>query len=180
MTAQPDPALLLLVEDDRALRTVLERALAARGFLVDAVDSKAAALAAVAARQPRFVVCDLRLPDGSGLDLLEELSQQAPAARAVVLTGWGSIPAALRAFRAGAVDFLTKPASADQIVAALLAEASATPPPELAVPTLDRVEWEHIQRVLSECGGNVSRAARLLGLDRRSLQRKLAKRPSGR
>jgi two-component system response regulator RegA len=96
-----------------------------------------------------------------------------------VLTGWGSIPAALRAFRAGAVDFLTKPATADQVVAALLAEPAGEPP-ELPVPSLDQVEWEHIQRVLSDSGGNVSRAARVLGLDRRSLQRKLAKRPPGR
>jgi two-component system response regulator RegA len=167
---------LLLVEDDRALRSALERALTARGFAVAAVAGKEAALEAARARRPSFIVCDLRLPDGSGLELLEELGQLVPDARAVVLTGWGSIPAALRAFRVGAVDFLTKPATADQVVAALLAE-NAGEPPELPVPSLDRVEWEHIQRVLSDSGGNVSRAARVLGLDRRSLQRKLAKRP---
>jgi two-component system response regulator RegA len=167
------------VEDDSALRRVLERSLGSRGFSVEAVATQAEAIAAAIARPPAFVVCDLRLPDGSGLDLLDRLAALVPRARRVVLTGWGSIPAALHALRAGAVDFLSKPVTTDQIVAALLGDPGSVTP-DLALPSLDRVEWEHIQRVLAECNGNVSLTARLLGLDRRSLQRKLAKRPRGR
>ncbi len=174
---EEDRSRLLLVEDDPAFRGALARALANRGYAVTAVATRAEARQAATESPPAFVVCDLRLPDGSGLDFLDELSALAPRARSVVLTGWGSIPAALRAVRAGAVDFLAKPAGVEEVLAAL---EQRRPTAEASLPTLHRVEWEHIQRVLDDCRGNVSQAARVLGLDRRSLQRKLAKRPPSR
>ena len=127
---------------------------------------------------PSFGIFDLKLPDGSGLDLVSGLSARNPQARSVVLTGWGSIPTALEAVRRGAIDFLAKPIEIGDLLRALgEAPAVEATPGEPEVPSLDRVEWEHIQRVLASCDGNVSQAARLLGLHRRSLQRKLGKRP---
>lgn len=175
---------LLLVEDDAVFRGTLARALEARGF--DVVEAggigEGAELAAL--RRPEVAVLDLRLPDGSGLKLLADLKVRLPELRAVILTGWGAIATAMEAVRLGAVDFLAKPVDADRIAAVLRAtNEPARPLDEQAsrdIPSLDRVEWEHIQRVLVECDGNVSRAARLLGLHRRSLQRKLGKRPAAR
>ena len=174
---------LLLVEDDTSLRKALARALSGRGFSVEAVASCGAAqeqLEETAGRSPlRFAVLDLRLPDGSGLDLVPLLLERYPAMRVVVLTGWGSIATALRALRLGAVDFLAKPVEVDALVRALLGQAAPDEEgDEVPFPTLDQVEWEHLQRVLEESQGNISLAARRLGLHRRSLQRKLAKRPS--
>lgn len=170
--------LLLLAEDDAYLRRVLARALAARGFEVleaAGVERARELLAGVAA--PAFGIFDLKLPDGSGLDLVSLLNARNPAARSVVLTGWGSIPTALEAVRRGAVDFLAKPVEIEDLLRSLGGAPAAELPPEPVVPSLDRVEWEHIQRVMASCEGNVSQAARLLGLHRRSLQRKLGKRP---
>lgn len=171
---------LLLVEDDANFRGALARALSAHGYRVVEAGSVAAARERAAEEAPVAAVLDLRLPDGSGLGLLAALRERSPELRAVVLTGWGSIATALEAVRLGAVDFFSKPVDPDRIAEAL--RGSGRPAPEASdeVPSLDRVEWEHIQRVLTECGGNVSRAARLLGLHRRSLQRKLAKRPPAR
>ncbi len=171
---------LLLVDDDTNFRERLQRALVARGAEVVAVAS--AREAGGVARTGGFdgAIVDLRLPGESGLDLVAELHGLKPGLPIVVLTGFGSIATALEAVRLGARDYLTKPADPDRVLASLRGEPGYVLEPKDApveVPSLDRVEWEHIQRVLSECGGNISQAARLLGIDRRSLQRKLAKFP---
>jgi len=172
---------LLIVEDDDALRSRLSKALRGRGFTVEeAADADQASHQAQAVA-PELALVDLRLPGASGLDVVRRLGGLVPRPRIVVLTGYGSIATALEAVRLGAVHYLTKPADVDEIVAALVADAR--PAGERAAPvapTLGRVEWEHINRVLADCGGNVSRAARVLGIHRRSLQRKLAKFPSPR
>lgn len=167
------PRSLLLVDDDDPLRQRLGRALALRGFEVREARSGEEALALARQDSPEFAVVDLRMDGISGLDLVRELRAIDEATRVVVLTGYGSIATAVEAMRLGAVHYLTKPVDADQVVAAL---DGATPPvADVEVPSLARVEWEHIQRVLLDCGGNVSEAARRLGLHRRSLQRKLGK-----
>jgi len=175
------PPSLLVVEDDGVFRERLARALQARGFEVGEVGSLAELRVAVAEEPPEFAVVDLRLPDGSGLEAVKLLIEAEASTRIVVLTGYGSIATALEAIRLGASHYLTKPATADDVTAGF-ARADAPLPvgsPE-DVPSLARVEWEHINRVLTDCGGNVSQAARLLGLHRRSLQRKLAKFPTPR
>ncbi len=170
---------LLLVEDDLNLRQALSRALTSRGFSVAAAAGCTEALEALNGGSIAFAVLDLRLPDGSGLDLVPRLLTADPDARIVVLTGWGSVATAMRALRLGAVDFLAKPCEVEVLVRALLAGEGSTWGDDEAVPvpSLDRVEWEHLQRVLEESQGNISLAARRLGLHRRSLQRKLNKRP---
>lgn len=177
----PAPARsILVVDDDDIFRRRLARALAARGLAVRDTGDVAEALAAARRESAELALVDLRLPDGSGLDLVRELAALDPTTRIVVLTGFGSIATALEALRRGAVDYLTKPADVDEILAAFDRHDGANPPlceESHSVPSLARLEWEHIQRVLIECDGNVSRAARLLGLHRRSLQRKLAKAP---
>ena len=175
-------ASVLLVEDDERLRTRLIRALEERGFEVQGAGGRVEALAMAAADSPEYAIVDLRLPDGSGLEVVSGLRSIDPATRVVVLTGYGSIATAIEAVRLGAADYLTKPADADQIVAVLLGtpQPAATAPGQIEVPSLARVEWEHIQRVLNDCGGNISQAARLLGIHRRSLQRKLSKYPVSR
>jgi len=177
---------LLLVEDDATLRARLGRALGERGFEIWEAGSGEEALGLVERETPECALVDLRMPGLSGLELVGQLHDLDSATVIVVLTGYGSIATALEAVRRGATHYLTKPASVDEIVAAFArGEPSATvaptePPAEVAVPSLARVEWEHIHRVLTDCGGNVSQAARLLGLHRRSLQRKLSKYPVAR
>ncbi len=181
---EPDlPRSLLIVEDDEVLRGRLARAFRERGYEVREASDADAALAAARDDSPEFVVADLRMPGRSGVELIRELMALDPSTTAVVLTGYGSIATALEAIRAGAADYLTKPADVDRIEAALhrrrdAGEASSADP--ASVPSLARVEWEHINRVLADCGGNLSKAARLLGMHRRSLQRKLAKHPASR
>jgi two-component system response regulator RegA len=180
MTAPPDDARsLLLVDDDATLRARLARAFRVRGFAVREAGGAAAALALAREESPELAVVDLRMPDGDGLELVRALLQIDATTNVVVLTGYGSIATALEAVRLGATHFVTKPADADDLLAAFARAdgAVAEPPPGQPVPTLARVEWEHIQRVLTDCGGNVSEAARRLGIHRRSLQRKLAKHP---
>jgi two-component system response regulator RegA len=172
--------LLLIVEDDDALRERLARAFDTRGFEVETAATAAEAEAALARETPEFVVLDLRIAGASGLELIPKLIHADPATRIVVLTGYGSIATAVEAVRRGATHYLTKPADADDILAALTGEPKGDPTVPFRPMSLDQVEWEHINRVLLECGDNISEAARVLGLHRRSLQRKLSKYPSSR
>lgn len=174
---------LLIVEDDDVLRGRLARAFRERGFEVrEAADVKAAC--DLAGREPpEYAVVDLRLQSESGLEVVQALVTLDSTTVIVVLTGYGSIATALEAVRLGATHYLTKPADVDEILAGFARDtrlAGDTPPAPEITPTLARVEWEHINRVLADCGGNVSQAARVLGLHRRSLQRKLAKFPASR
>lgn len=170
---------LLVVDDDEVFRTRLIRALEGRGLQVRGAATCHEALALALEDAPEFAVIDMRLPDGSGLDLVRELKTLDPMTAIVVLTGYGSIATAVESLRSGAVHYLSKPADVDQIIAALggIGSTDESGDRNLEVPSLARVEWEHIHRVLTDCGGNVSQAARLLGLHRRSLQRKLSKFP---
>jgi two-component system, response regulator RegA len=166
---------LLLVDDDKAFLNRLERAMARRGFDVRIADSVAAGLAAVEESAPAYAVVDLRLEDGNGLDVVAALHRQRADARAVVLTGYGNIATAVTAVKLGAVDYLSKPADADDVINALLATGEGPVPPENPM-SADRVRWEHIQRVYELCDRNVSETARRLNMHRRTLQRILAKR----
>jgi two-component system, response regulator RegA len=173
-----DGRTILVVDDDVTLRARLVQALRDRGLEAAAAGGYDEALAAAEVDTPELALVDLRLPSRSGLDLVRALKQLDPTTVIVVLTGYGSIATAVEATKLGATAYLTKPVDADQILAAFDGGAS-TPAgaPTFAVPSLARVEWEHIQRVLADCGGNLSQAARLLGIHRRSLQRKLWKDP---
>lgn len=168
---------LLLVDDDAALRSRLGRALETRGFAVTLAGSVSDAVAAVEAAPPAFAVLDLRLDDGSGLTIVDAVRAARPDARIVMLTGYGNIASAVAAVKAGAIDYLAKPADADDVVKALTVSPGAeTPSPPENPMSADRVRWEHIQRVFELCGQNVSETARRLGMHRRTLQRILVKR----
>jgi two-component system, response regulator RegA len=171
----PDKTLLLL-DDDVSFRTRLGRALAARGFDVVSTAGVLEAIDAARAKPPAFAVLDLRLEDGSGLSVVEELHRVRPDCKVVVLTGYGNIATAVAAVKAGAIDYLSKPADADDVVKALLALPDQKPTPPENPMSADRVRWEHIQRVYELCGHNVSETARRLNMHRRTLQRILAKR----
>jgi two-component system response regulator RegA len=174
--ALPDKSLLLL-DDDGPLRTRLGRALESRGFQPTLVESVDAALAALRVSAPAFAVLDMRLEDGTGLKVVEALRAARPDARIIMLTGYGNIATAVAAVKAGAVDYLSKPADADDVVKALLAAVTGeSPAPPENPMSADRVRWEHIQRVYELCGHNVSETARRLNMHRRTLQRILAKR----
>lgn len=170
---------ILVVEDDNAFRSVLVAALESRGYDVVGVADRAGAVATARKDSPEMAVVDLRLGDESGLDVVKELKEIDQTTSVVVLTGYGSIATALEAVRLGATHYLTKPTDADRILAAF-ERGLAARPRELPMdtPSLEQVEWEHLNRVLTDCGGNVSEAARELGMHRRSLQRKLARKPS--
>ncbi len=168
---------LLLVDDDPVFRDVLGRALQRRGLKVATAASVADGLALCSQQSWQWAVIDLKLPDGSGLQLVEAL---APAAvtRVLVLTGYASIATAVEAVKLGAVNYLPKPATAAEILAALDQDGGNSDVPiSTAPPSVDRLEWEHIQRVLQQHDGNISATARALNMHRRTLQRKLAKRP---
>ena len=167
---------LLIVDDDEAFRTRLARAMTHRGFAVTAADGVRSGIAAARSAPPAFAVLDLRLGDGSGLDLVPALREARPDMRIVMLTGYGNIATAVAATKAGAVDYLAKPADADDVEAALLARRDAKPEPPEQPMSADRVRWEHIQRVYELCDRNVSETARRLNMHRRTLQRILAKR----
>lgn len=180
MTAPPqeERRTFLVVDDDEVFRTRLVAALAARGFDTQGAADYDQALALAQSDSPEFAVVDLRMPGRSGLDLIRELKSLDPTTVILVLTGYGSIATAVESLRLGALNYLTKPVDVDQVIAAIIrTEDPRDPAKELETPTLARVEWEHIHRVLNDCSGNISQAARLLGLHRRSLQRKLAKFP---
>ena len=171
----PDRSLLLL-DDDAPLRTRLGRALESRGFMPELCASVSEALAAVRAKPPAFAVLDMRLEDGNGLKVVEAINEVRPDARVIMLTGYGNIATAVAAVKAGAGDYLSKPADADDVVRALLAQPGEAPPPPENPMSADRVRWEHIQRVFELCNHNVSETARRLNMHRRTLQRILAKR----
>ncbi len=173
--ARTDEMTLLIVDDDRPLRTRLSRAMEERGFKVRDAESVAAALVEIANAPPAFALVDMRLEDGNGMQVIEALTEVRSDARIVLLTGYGNIASAVTAIKAGAVDYLPKPADADQIAAALLEDESALPPPPTDPMSADRVRWEHIQRVYEQCGRNVSETARRLKMHRRTLQRILNK-----
>jgi two-component system response regulator RegA len=175
VAALPDKSLLLL-DDDAPLRTRLGRALESRGFEATLVGSVSEAVDAVRAHAPAFAVLDLRLDDGNGLQVVEVIQKARPDARVVMLTGYGNIATAVAAVKAGAVDYLPKPADADDVLRALLARKDEAPAAPENPMSADRVRWEHIQRVYELCGHNVSETARRLNMHRRTLQRILAKR----
>jgi two-component system, response regulator RegA len=167
---------LLILDDDAAFRTRLARALETRGFEVNAVATVAEATEIATKTPPAYAVLDLRLEDGSGLTVVETLNKSRPDCRVVMLTGYGAIATAVAAVKAGAIDYLAKPADPEDIVKALLAAPDATPEPPDNPMSADRIRWEHIQRVYELCGHNVSETARRLNMHRRTLQRILAKR----
>jgi two-component system, response regulator RegA len=167
---------LLIVEDDHCLLQRLARAMEGRGFAVSTAKSVAEGLGQLQNRSPAFAVVDMRLDDGSGLDVISKLKQQRPDARAIILTGYGNIATAVNAVKLGAIDYLSKPVDADEVVAALLAMDGRKPEPPENPMSADRVRWEHIQRIYELCGRNVSETARRLSMHRRTLQRILAKR----
>jgi two-component system, response regulator RegA len=167
---------LLLVDDDEPFVKRLAKAMEKRGFLPETAESVAAGRAMAIARPPAYAVVDLRLEDGNGLDVVETLREKRPDCRIVVLTGYGAIATAVAAVKIGAIDYLSKPADANDVTNALLAKGEALPAPPENPMSADRVRWEHIQRVYEMCERNVSETARRLNMHRRTLQRILAKR----
>jgi len=179
-TPSAAPTSILLVDDEQVFRDSLARAFRRRGFDVRTADGYDSALASAREDSPELAIVDLRMPGKNGLEVVRDLKALDPSTRIVVLTGYGSIATAVDAIRLGAAYYVPKPADVDDLLAAfrraeedpLTAIDTKTPAPSLA-----RAEWEHISRVLSDCGGNISVAARRLGIHRRSLQRKLSKYP---
>ena len=167
---------LLIVDDDAPFRTRLARAMEKRGFAPIMAESVAEGLAACRSQAPAYAVVDLRLEDGNGLDVVEALREARPDARIIVLTGYGAIATAVAAVKIGAVDYLSKPADANDVERALLSSGADKPAPPENPMSADRVRWEHIQRVFELCDRNVSETARRLNMHRRTLQRILAKR----
>ena len=171
-----DAPILILVDDDAPLRRSLQRALERRNFQVYTADSLKAGMNLAHSVKPDYAVVDLRLEDGSGIELVKRLRELYPKVRVVILTGYGNIATAVAAVKAGAVDYLAKPADADDVINALLASGGNLPPPPSNPMSADRVRWEHIQRVFEQCNRNVSETARRLNMHRRTLQRILSKR----
>jgi len=167
---------LLLVDDDAPLRRSLTRALERRGFEVLPAEGLAEAKEHAREHRPEFAVLDMRLAEGSGLDLVRTLRTLRPDVRIVIVTGYGNIATAVAAIKAGAVDYLAKPVDADDVANALLRSGEGLPPPPDNPMSADRVRWEHIQRVFEQCNRNVSETARRLNMHRRTLQRILNKR----
>ena len=166
---------LLIVDDDAPFRIRLARAMERRGFDVVAVDSVALGIEVAQESAPAYAGVDLRLVDGSGLDVVAALRDARPESRIIMLTGYGNIVTAVAAVKAGAVDYLPKPADADAIESALLVDGRPLPSPPDNPMSADRVRWEHIQRVFEQCDRNVSETARRLKMHRRTLQRILNK-----
>ncbi len=172
---QADKKVFLVVDDDDTLRGRMEKSLALRGFDVCCAAEYEEALEVARERQPDLAVLDLKMPGKSGIELLTALREISPGIRAVILTGYGSITNAVEAIKRGAVNYVNKPADADQVLAALEETASDNVNDSFVPPSLAEAQWEHIQRVLTECDGNISEAARALDIPRRTLQRKLKK-----
>lgn len=171
-----DDRSLLLVDDDEPFLRRLARAMEKRGFEVATAESVVGGRAQASVKPPAYAVVDLRLEDGNGLDVVETIRDRRADSRVVVLTGYGAIATAVAAVKIGATDYLSKPADANDITSALLAQADELPPPPENPMSADRVRWEHIQRVYELCDRNVSETARRLNMHRRTLQRILAKR----
>jgi two-component system response regulator RegA len=175
-----DKPSILIADDDEVFRRRLARAFEDRGYDTQTASNYDEAVAEARVDSPEFAVVDLKMPGRSGLELCQALHGIDPATKIVVLTGYGSIATAIDAVRLGATYYLPKPADADDLVAAFArgeAPPLTPPEPDYQAPSLARAEWEHINRVLSDCAGNISEAARRLGIHRRSLQRKLQKYP---
>lgn len=166
---------ILIIDDDPAFSATLARALTRRGYETATAADRQSALASTEGFDPAAAVLDLKLAEESGLSLIEPLLALNPELRILVLTGYASIPTAVETIKRGAVNYLAKPADADTILQALHGKTSATSPSRPMSPR--RLEWEHIQRVLKEHDGNISATAKALGMHRRTLQRKLAKKP---
>ena len=175
--SDPTGPTLLVVDDDDVFRRTIASALERRGFVVTTAESPAIAEARAREAVFEYALVDVRMPGGSGIDLVAKLRDIDDGTRVVILTGYGTIANAVDAMRGGAVDYLTKPVDADMIERALLGRRDARPDGMEEVPSLDRVEYEYLQRVISDAAGNVSEAARRLRMHRRSLQRKLSKAP---
>ena len=167
---------LLIVDDDDPFRNRLGRAMESKGFKVSLAKSVEEGLISARKSPPGFAVVDLRLLDGNGLDVIEEIHKLKPDSRVVMLTGYGNLPTAVSAVKSGAIDYLAKPADAEDVEAALLAEPNKKAAPPENPMSADRVKWEHIQRVFELCNRNVSETARRLKMHRRTLQRILSKR----
>jgi len=179
----PKPS-ILLVDDDERFRSRMARAFEERGYEAQQAEGYDGAIEIAEHESTEYAVVDLRMPGKSGLEVVRELHRIDPATKIVVLTGYGSIATALEAVRLGATHYLTKPADVDEVIASFdrgdtetAVEAPAAEGGAPETPSLARVEWEHIQRVLTDCGGNITKAAEKLGIHRRSLQRKLSKFP---
>jgi two-component system, response regulator RegA len=172
----PDDRSLIIIDDDKAFLQRIGRAMEQRGFEVRMGSSINEGLDLIRSKPPAFAVVDLRLEDGNGLDVLAELQRLRPDSRSIILTGYGNFATAVSAVKLGAVDYLAKPADADEVTDALLAPSGAKAQPPENPMSADRVRWEHIQRVYELCNRNVSETARRLNMHRRTLQRILAKR----
>jgi two-component system response regulator RegA len=171
-----DDTSLLIVDDDKPFLQRLARAMEIRGFQVETAESVDEAVAKARARAPAYAVVDMRLGDGNGLDVVEAIREKRSDSRTIVLTGYGNIATAVTAVKLGAIDYLSKPADADDIFAALTRTTGERAAPPENPMSADRVRWEHIQRVYEMCERNVSETARRLNMHRRTLQRILAKR----
>jgi two-component system response regulator RegA len=170
------PNSILVVDDNELLRDRLAEAFRERGHEAVTASNYDEAMRVVQSVKPAMAVVDLRMPGKSGLDLVRDLQERSPETRSIVVTGFGSIANAVDAMHAGAINYVTKPADADEILAAFQKhEGEQAAAMDYHPPTLAEAEWEHIQQVLSDCEGNISKAARLLGIERRTLQRKLKK-----
>ncbi|MCH2181559.1 MAG: response regulator [Mariniblastus sp.] len=170
-----DENTILVVDDDDVLRSRLEKAFSSRGLVVYTASDYDEAIELARANSPDMAVLDLKMPGRGGMELLREIKQLSPSTKVVMLTGYGSITNAVEAVKLGALNYITKPADADQVLGAFGAPAEPIEPAEFPPPSLASAEWEHIQRVLADCGGNISEAARRLDIPRRTLQRKLKK-----
>ena len=167
---------LLIVDDDNPFRERLARAMEKKGFTVSQAESVKNGIALVKQKKPAFAVVDLRLSDGNGLQVVKEIQTSNSESRVIMLTGYGNIPTAVAAIKEGAIDYLAKPADADDIERALLADPNKKAAPPENPMSADRVKWEHIHRVFELCNRNVSETARRLKMHRRTLQRILSKR----
>ena len=167
---------LLIVDDDNPFRERLARAMEKKGFDVTQAEGVKKGIESVKIKKPAFAVVDLRLNDGNGLEVVKELQSSNSKSRIIMLTGYGNIPTAVAAIKEGAIDYIAKPADADDVEKALLADPNQKPAPPENPMSADRVKWEHIHRVFELCNRNVSETARRLKMHRRTLQRILSKR----